>query len=61
MHVASCTDFEIDIDASSPYPSDCIKDHHVTSTNDNDLDDTYAEYEPKLQGVAFRLNSKGYK
>ena len=61
MHVASCTDFEIDIEASSPYPSDCIKDHHVTSTNDNDLDDTYAEYEPKLQGAAFRLNSKGYK
>ena len=61
MHVASCTDFEIDIDASSPYPSDCIEDHHVTSTNDNDLDDTYAEYEDKQENVAFRLNSKGYK
>ena len=61
MHVASCTDFEIDIEAASPYPSDCIKDHHVTSTNDNDLDDTYAEYEDKQENVAFRLSPKGYK
>ena len=61
MHVASCTDFEIDIEAASPYPSDCIKHHHVTSTNNNDLNDTYAEYEEKLEGVAFRLNPNGYK
>ena len=58
MHVASCTDFEIDIEASSPYPSNCLKHHHVTSTNNNDLNDTYAEYEP--EGIAFRLNPKGY-
>ena len=61
MHVAECTDFEIDIEGKIPYTSNCIKPDPVISTNDNDFDDTYAEYEDETDRAANRLNTRGYK
>ena len=59
MHVAECTDFQIKINGESPYTSDCIKENHVTSRDNGDLNDTYAEYED--ENIAHKLSSAGYK
>ena len=61
LHVAECTDFEIDIEGKSPHTSNCLKHQHIHSTNENELNDTFAKYEDKIEGVAYRLNSRGYK
>ena len=61
MHVAECTDFEVDIGGATPHTSDCIKGDHVTSRNNNDMNDQFAEYEDQLEGVAYRLNPAGYR
>ena len=61
LHVAECTDFEIGIEGKIPYTSNCLKHQHITSTNENKLNDTFAEYEDEIEGVAYRLNSRGYK
>ena len=61
MHVAECTDFEIDIEGKIPYTSNCIKHYHVDFTNDNDFDDTYAEYDDETERASNSLNKRGYK